>query len=91
MDSRKLYSTDAAFAFSPTEVSLFLAELAEEYRRARTLHNHTFQTGHEAHSVILEELEEVWEEIKHPTDYLHLRKELVQTAAMCMAAALELV
>lgn len=61
----------------------------EELVRARKKHG-PMNSLHEAHSVILEELDEVWDEIKKKTkarDLNHLLKELVQVAAMCQKTA----
>jgi hypothetical protein len=50
-----------------------------------------FNSAHEAYAVILEEVEELWEEVRHK----HKRQammcaELVQIAAMCQRAAEDL-
>lgn len=57
-------------------MSLIEAEL----KRAMTKHG-PMKSGHEAHSVILEELDEYWTEIKHGTAE-RAEKEAVQVAAM---------
>jgi hypothetical protein len=49
------------------------------------MHSH-----HEAYSVIREEFEEYWDEVKKggstPRDWADLQTELIQTAAMCLRA-----
>lgn len=70
--------------------------VASELRRAR----HRFEpmrSLHEAHSIIREELEEFWELVRMgnklidlPDRRERLRKELIQTAAMCQRAAEDL-
>lgn len=90
--NRPLYTVDTSTDVSERNITEFLREVEAEYFRARNeLDMGEFHTGHEAASVMYEEWEEVWEEVKHPTNYGHLRNELVQLAAMAMAAALELV
>ena len=50
-----------------------------------------FHSVHEGYAVILEELDEVWEEcrLKHPSNK-NLRKEVIQVAAMAIRFAAEL-
>ena len=45
-----------------------------------------FHSQHEAYAVILEELDEFWECVKHDIQGRH---ELIQVAAMCVAAIRE--
>ena len=45
-----------------------------------------FHSQHEAYAVILEELDEFWECVKHDRDGT---RELIQVAAMCVAAIRE--
>lgn len=50
-------------------------------------------TRHDAYAIILEELDEVWDEIKSKDsdfDQKRLRIELTQVAAMCVRAILDL-
>ncbi len=67
----------------------FLNAVMEEYQKAREHHPST-PNGHSGYAVMLEEVEEVWQEVKHPTVYENLFGECVQTAAMAMAMAIEL-
>lgn len=62
--------------------------------KARAKHKN-MNTAHEGYAVILEELDEVWDEVKklqyHGTDdTTQLRKELLHTAAMCVRAIVDL-
>lgn len=67
-----------------------LAQVLAEVARARSRHGN-MQTVHEAYAVILEELEEAWEEIKRKNyKPVALRAELAQTAAMCVRAISDL-
>ena len=53
-----------------------------------------FKSSHEAYAVILEELDEFWDYVKKTqgeTLPWEARKELIQIAAMCQAASLEIV
>lgn len=62
-------------------------DIVQEYRRARE----TFKPmagSHEGYAVILEELDEMWDEIK-ANDLEKARKECLQVAAMCLAFLLE--
>ncbi len=65
------------------------AEIAAELRRARTKHA-PMRGAHEGYAVLLEEVDELWDEVKarHP-DFAAMRKEAVQVAAMGLAFALE--
>jgi len=55
-----------------------------EYERADRIHPN-FKSTHEAYAVILEELDEFWDEVKkNKPDYKNMKKELIQIAAMCI-------
>ena len=44
-----------------------------------------FKSTHEAYAVILEELDEFWDEVKKKNpDYKNMKTELVQISAMCI-------
>lgn len=60
------------------------AEIQAELARARSKFP-DLRNGHEAHSVILEEFEEFWDEVKgdHP---MMARAELIQVGAMVLRA-----
>ena len=65
----------------------------EELKRARQQHGPMLSI-HEGYSVILEELDEVWEEVKKKTkerDLDNLFKELIQVSAMAQKMAEDVV
>lgn len=67
----------------------FVADVFAELRRAEELHA-PLNSLHEAYAVILEELDELWEEVRRKRqdrDSGRIRSELVQVAAMCWRAA----
>lgn len=80
------------------DTQALLNEVDEELKRAVSLHP-ALNSGHEAYSVILEELDEYWEHVKTNPRKLteqgkaqrlyEMRKELVQIAAMAMRAVLD--
>ena len=67
-------------------------EVADEVRRATELHG-SMQSAHEEYAVILEELDEFWDEVKKKRenrDRCAMRKELIQVAAMAIRAICDL-
>lgn len=71
----------------PEPIVHTINEVIKEYRRARTKHS-TLASGHEAYAVILEELDEMWDDIKKD-DVAHAKVEALQVAAMAIAFILE--
>jgi hypothetical protein len=68
----------------------FLTEVRNEFRRASELHN-PIRTAHEAAAVIREEFEEFWELVKQKHhNKRRMCEELVQVAAMCTRAVVNL-
>ncbi len=66
-----------------TPVMLICSELMVELDRARSKHPIPFNSSHEGYAIILEELEEAWEEIKkQERSNAKVRKELIQVGAM---------
>jgi len=61
--------------------------ILQEYYRARKKHR-PMQSAHEGYSVILEELEELWDAVKKD-DKAHAKKEAMQVAAMALAFMIE--
>lgn len=67
-------------------------EICEELRRAISLHP-PLNSAHEAYAVILEEIDEYWEEVRKRTEKRSpaaMRKELIQIAAMAMRTIVDL-
>ena len=70
-----------------------LAEVDDEISRSLALHG-GYNSHHEAYAVILEELDEYWEEVRkktadrRPSD---MKKELVQVAACAVKAVMCLI
>ena len=65
---------------------------SDELIRARAMHR-DMNSAHEAYAVILEELDEFWEEVrmkKENRSKERMRTELIQTAAMCLRAVIDL-
>ena len=74
------------------EESRFAAFVREELANARC-GNKPMNSAHEAYAVILEELDEFWEEVRKKRidrDPVKMLNELVQIAAMCQRAAEDL-
>jgi predicted acylesterase/phospholipase RssA len=81
------------------DVEVVTDEVYREVIRARQLHR-GMNSLHESYAVILEELDEFWEQVKVNPKKLspeaqqvrmeELRKELIQTAAMCVRSILDL-
>lgn len=64
-----------------------------EVQRAKTMFKDDFANQHEGYAVILEELDELWEEVKKNQknyDIPAQRKEAIQCAAMCIRFVAEL-
>jgi hypothetical protein len=67
--------------------------IAEECRRARSLHD-PFNSAHEGYAVILEEMDELWDEIKKRReirDLVKMQIEAIQIAAMAMRFVIDCV
>jgi hypothetical protein len=64
-----------------------LLEIKNEYERAKQKYKRPFSSHHEAYAVILEELDELWDEIKKKEeqyDLIKQRKEAIQIGAMIL-------
>lgn len=61
-----------------------LALVQAEVFRAHQIHG-GFHSAHEGYAVILEELDELWEEVRrNPHDQVRMTREAVQVAAMAV-------
>jgi hypothetical protein len=79
-------------------LEILLDSIGKEVRHARELHS-PMNSLHEGYAVILEEMDEFWEEVKMNPKKLditarerrinNMRKELVQIAAMCVRTVLD--
>lgn len=59
-------------------------EILQEYRTASAAHGE-FNSAHEGYAVILEELDELWEEVREKKQSIErMRREAVQIGAMAM-------
>lgn len=68
-----------------------LALMEEELVKAWTKHPGKFHNAHEGHSVIAEEFDELWDEVKADMAYDQGGlKEAIQTGAMCVRFLVEL-
>lgn len=68
-------------------------EVLAELKRAKGMFPTDFVNQHEGYAVILEELDELWDEVKKNQknyDLVAMRKEAIQCAAMCIRFATEL-
>lgn len=75
-----------------TDANQFAKLVLEEFYKATGKHG-AFNNLHEAYAVILEEVDELWDETKKKPqvrDYENIKLELIQIAAMCMRAAVDL-
>lgn len=79
-----LIEADCPVIISPISRSRVEKDVAAELERARAKHG-DFNSGHEGYAVILEELDELWDEVKaQHVDLVALRKEAIQVAASAM-------
>lgn len=66
-------------------------EVLNEVQRAKQIWTDDFKNYHEAYAVILEEIDELWDEIKKKNpDKEKIRKEATQSAAMLLRLITEL-
>jgi NTP pyrophosphatase (non-canonical NTP hydrolase) len=64
--------------------------IANEVARAKTMYPENFVNQHEGYAVMLEEVDELWDEIKKKQkdyDLLKQKKEAIQVAAMAVRIA----
>lgn len=72
----------------PTPLDGILREVRAEVNRANDIHG-GYNSAHEAYAVLLEEVEEFWEEVRRKRserDPARMRAELVQVAAVAVRA-----
>ena len=76
-----------------TNYSRAVSEIYVEVLRAKSMFKKDFVNQHEGYAVILEELDELWQEVKKNQRNYDLeaqRKEAIQCAAMCVRFIAEL-
>lgn len=73
------------------ELNVTLDNIHTELSEAKLVHTKNFNSVHEGYAVILEEIDELWDEVKkkHPSTE-NLRKEAIQAAAMLCRFIIEL-
>lgn len=78
---------------SKISLKTILVDIMNEVDRAKELHPGNFNSPHEGYAVILEEVEELWDEIKKKKSEYNLDaqyNEAIQAAAMLVRFASEL-
>lgn len=73
--------------YTPETFDAVVNAASDELVRATGLHRHKFNSAHEGYAVILEELDELWDEVKkngQKRDIQKMRDEAIQVAAMAM-------
>lgn len=61
-----------------------LDAIEEELDRAYTKHGAEPWGRHEFYAILKEEVDELWDDIKADNDSIHVAKEAIQVAAMCI-------
>jgi hypothetical protein len=78
-------------SFNSFALNNILNEIDAEVVRAKNKHPRHAASAHEQHSVIREELEELWDHVKQDTGSSpEARKEAIQVAAMAVRYVLEI-
>jgi len=73
----------------PTQMYAVMSDVVDELLRATKKYN-SFHSAHEGYGVILEELDELWDDIKFNNGTVEMRKEAIQVAAMAVRFILDL-
>jgi hypothetical protein len=90
---KQLQGPEAGTPEYSTKVTYVLNEIGIEVIRAKSMFKEPFSNQHEAYAVILEEVDELWDEIKKNQKNYDLdaqRKEAKQAAAMLVRLITEL-
>lgn len=67
------------------QIDSLLADVKKEILKAREKHgDHHFHSKHEGYAVMREEVDELWEAIRHDNPGEHVRMEATQVAAMAV-------
>lgn len=74
-----------------TELGWVADHIYNEVGRAKQIHTENFHSVHEGYAVVLEEIDELWDEVKKKVhDKEAMRKEAIQAAAMLCRFIIEL-
>ena len=65
-------------------LTAILYDVERELAQSKMKHSEMFNGAHEGYAVILEELDELWDDIKLNNSLLAQRKEAIQVAAMAV-------
>jgi hypothetical protein len=79
--------TTEATVYTPETFDAVVSAASDELVRATSIHTRKFNSAHEGYAVILEELDELWDEVKKngsQRDVQKMRDEAIQVAAMAM-------
>jgi NTP pyrophosphatase (non-canonical NTP hydrolase) len=80
--NKNAYQDDATAKIKPV-----IKAVRKEVERAMTLHSGSMRNAHEAYAVLLEEVDELWDEVKKNSktrDPIKMREEAIQVAAMAV-------
>ena len=75
--------TESVGFISGDRLTIF-AEIADELARAYAKHGSEKWGRHEFYGVLMEEVDEAWDDIKDDMPSDQLRKEIIQIAAVCI-------
>jgi hypothetical protein len=67
-----------------------LDDIYEEYKKACIKHPRNFNSRHEGYAILLEEVEELWEDIKSDKPWVDIKSEATQIGAMSLRFLLDL-
>lgn len=81
---------NTAIAIEAKVTKHILDTIETEYYHAKIRHSQPFKNAHEGYAVLLEEVDELWDEIKHGQDKELMCVEAIQIAAMALRFIREL-
>lgn len=81
---------NTAIAIEARVIKQIFDTVETEYLRAKFNHSEPFKNAHEGYAVLLEEVDELWDEIKHGQDKEMMCAEAIQIAAMAIRFIREL-
>lgn len=86
-EERRARANEIGHGIDPSSAHSALAEIFDEYKRARSKHG-PMRGPHEGYAVLLEEVDELWDEVKGNNPE-RARKEVIQVAAMALGYLIE--